>query len=223
MSSEENLNQLDESKRVSAIHRYAHLTGIDYEGLNRKEKNKLTRTQAYKQWKAIQRIKKRLQLRKAMEEAVFDPSQTMGSRYKHLDPHHIAQKAAFTSLLNKGYSTSQRPLKSLKSRGFKAKKPGMITFQKRAAKVGGGFKNVASKTFRKLTKQKEFHGKTAIMSDLEINYSKVNKLLEKSKEIKNREYKNCEKEIEIKKPMTGGSNTNVVQITPSITDTKLNF
>lgn len=145
----------------------------------------------------------------------------------------INRKAQVTALINKGFSHETKIPKSLsgapKARGFKMPKGDAIRFSKAHL---GGVPQSARVRLPRMKKMKSAPSAklTSIFSSLDIDVSKyipeatnskVDKVLSKSKELKDKEtFHNSGEptDFEIKKTMTGNSaNTNVVEINPRAT------
>ena len=141
------------------------------------------------------------------------------------------RKQQVVSFINKGFSHETKIPKTLsgapKARGFKMPTTSAIRFSK--SQLGGVAKSGRVR-LPKIKKLNPTSKTTAIFSSLDIditNYiieekiSKVDKVLQKSKEMKDKDtfHKSPEPvDFEIKNTMTGSSaNTNVVEINPQAT------
>ena len=219
----------EDRKRSTPLRKYIRYIGLDWTKMNRSQIDDIARTQAYKQFKGLRKIKKIIDKNQAdLDEA----KNIRATDYEFSQSPHATKKQVIVDLINKGYSSHYKMSKSksgsTKHRGFKAQKVKVKKFSKDIA--GHGTK---TRTLR-LPKSSEIHGKylRTMVDDIQIdtniiegdNMNQVDKLLSKSKEIKSREETNTPQDFEIQKTMTGNSaNTNTIEINPTVTaSTRLN-
>nr|QMP82878.1 MAG: hypothetical protein [Caudoviricetes sp.] len=221
----EKYNLVEDRPRSTPLRKYIRYIGMDWTEMNRKQIDKIARTQAYKQYKGLRKIKKIIDKNQAdLEEA----KNIKPMDYEFSQPAHATKKQVIVDLINKGYSSHYKMSKSKsgspKHRGFKAQKVKSKKFAKDIA--GHGTK---TRTLR-LPKSSEIHGKylRTMVDDVQIdtnilegeNMSQVDKLLNKSKEMKAKEQNQNDtpQDFEIQKTMTGNSaNTNTIEINPTVT------
>lgn len=162
----------NEGRRISSLHRFINSTGMDYEHMDRKKLNKISRQKRYKQWrkiKSIQRILARngeLQTESKFDQYDFEPHK----KYKHLDPSSISKKQAITRLIAKGFSpdhyirTARKPHKFGKKkvivgkRAYQAPKKGVYRFRRSLTSPSLIGKTT---TIKLPTKYRELRGKMA--------------------------------------------------------------
>ena len=205
-------HNLEEDYKITQLRKYINLIGLDWTKLTQKRIDSIASTEAYKQFKKLDNIKKKIKNNEIQED--------------------INRKQQVVSLINKGFSHETKIPKSLsgssKARGFKMPKSDAIRFSKSHL---GHVPQSARIRLPRIKKMKTITPKkVAIFNSLDIdikkyiseeNYNKVDKILQKSKEMKDKEtFHNSSEpaDFEIKKTMTGNSaNTNVVEINPTAT------
>jgi hypothetical protein len=221
----------EEARRLTPLRKYIRYIGLDWTKMNEKQIDKIARTQAYKQFKGLRKIKKtidkNIQNSSVQESKDVQPRQYDLHNFHKMNPAHMSKKKRIVDLINKGYSMSYKLPKSKsgspRHRGFKAPNPLTKKFHKDIP--GHGTRHVSMR----LPKGYEIHGKMALkrFEDVENQSTKllekemnqVDKLLNKSKQMKERDQANAQ-EFEIQKTMTGNSaNTNVIEINPTISST----
>lgn len=211
MSSKE--EHLTEAKRITQLRKYINLIGLDWSKITQERIDDIARTEAYKQFKKLDSIKRTIKRNQEMKE-------------------DIDRKRQVVALIGKGFSHETKIPKSLsgapKARGFKMPKSDAIRFSKSHL---GHVPQSARVRLPRIKKMKTITPKkVAIFSSLDIdiknyiseeNHNKVDKILQKSKQLKDKDtfHKSPDPaDFEIKKTMTGNSaNTNVVEINPAAT------
>lgn len=147
---------LDEGRRISSLHRFINSTGMDYEHMDRKKLNKISRQKRYKQWRKIKHVQKimarngELQTESKFDQHDFEPHK----KYKHLDPTKISRQQVISRLVAKGFSPDHYIRTARKYNKFGKKK---VTVGKRAyqAPKKGVFR------FRRSLESPSLVGKTA--------------------------------------------------------------
>ena len=211
--SEERIDQIQE-ERMSPLRKYITSIGMDWKKLSLEQLERIRNSQAYNEFRKLNTIKYKynksgpvlnaLKYNESFEEDYspiapkeYEPSK----KYKHTVQKHIARQQYYAGLINKGYSALKTaPLyKSLGPKGFKARKTDVLTFKKTGITPTGKTKVISSITKRELHKKKSI--------------PKLNHI----KEIKPENEKQCEKEFEITKTLSGeSSDTNTIQINPNM-------
>jgi hypothetical protein len=229
--SEEELQKISEEK-MSPLRKYITSIGLDWAKLSSDQIYRISSSQAYKEFRKLNSIKYKykktspvlnsLQYRSEAhipghEPKEFEPSK----KYKHLNPTHVARQQYYAGLVNKGYSALRTaPLyKSVGPLGYKARKPDVITFRKSGVSPSGKTTTVASITKRELQKKKFYSGKAATYESFNENDDAKKKAIPKlkhMKEIKPQDEKQCEKEFEITKTLTGEKSPDTIQINPNM-------
>lgn len=217
-------NLFEAGKRSTPLRKYIRYIGLDWTKMSREQIDKIAGTQAYKQYKGLRKIKKIIDKNQA---DLDEGKNIIPTDYEFSKKPHATKKQVIVDLINKGYSSHYKMSKSRsgspKHRGFKAQKIKSKKFSKDIA--GHGTK---TKTLR-LPKSSEIHGKylRTMVDDVQIdtnilegeNMSQVDKLLNKSKEMKSKEQNQNDtpQDFEIQKTMTGNSaNTNTIEINPTV-------
>jgi hypothetical protein len=224
-------------ERMSPLRKYITSIGMNWASLSPEQISKISRSEAYRQFRVLNTVKYKykhgspalnsLTYKEDIEEdaPIHEPREYEPSKkYKHLDTRHIARQQYFAGLINKGYSALKTaPLfKSVGPKGFLARKPDVITFKKHKISPTGKLTTASSITKRELHKKKEYTGKQASYEDVNIFEAESIKKkaipkMNNMKEIKPEENKQCEKEFEITKTLTGeNKETNTIQINPNM-------
>jgi len=224
-------------ERMGPLRKYITSIGMDWSKLSTEQLNRIKDSQAYKEFRKLNSIKytfkktnpilNNIRYNESVDEDYtphppkeYEPSK----KYKHLNPKHVTRQQYYAGLINKGYSALKTaPLyKSLGPKGFKARKPDVLTFRKTQVTPTGQTKVVGSITKRELHKRKEYTGKAATYEEFNT-FNEADQFKKKAipklnhmKEIKPEDEKQCEKEFEITKTLTGENQTNTVQINPNM-------
>lgn len=220
--SEEELAQLYE-ERMTSLRRYIKMIGMNWTTLSQEQIDKIASSKAYKEYQMFHKIKT-TQKQQGIGEAFvphapkeYEPSK----KYKHLNPKHVARQQYYAGLINKGYSALRTaPLyKSVGPKGYKARKTDVITFKKTGVGPSGKVRTVDTITKRELHKKREYTGKAATYESVNEGKSPLVKTIPKlkhMKEIKPQDEKQCEKEFEITKTLTGQNSPDTIQINPNM-------
>lgn len=146
----------EDGRRISALHKFINSTGMDYEHMDRRKLNKISRQKRYKQWKKLKHIQKilakngELQTESKFAQYDFEPHK----RYKHLDPTKISKQQVISRLVAKGFSPDHYVRTARKYHKFGKKK---VVVGKRAYQAP---KKQISR-FRRSLKSPSLVGKTA--------------------------------------------------------------
>ena len=225
---------LIESTRNTPLRSFIKTLGLDWTVLSRKEIDKIAVSKRYKQWKLGQKTQKivknfgQQQLRETYKPSI------RSKHYKHLDPTQVSQKKLIASLVSSGWSPSSSHIRTARKQtkfglarptvGKKAYtfRKGYLTFTQplTGKKVG------KTKEIRILKRKKQNKGKYSkdLFSDYNCDYSKtimekntnskIEKLVNKNKKIKNKLIDNDK--FRIVKTLTANKNTDVIEINPTV-------
>nr|QMP83722.1 MAG: hypothetical protein [Caudoviricetes sp.] len=215
----EKYNLNEDKLRLTPLRRYINFIGLDWSKMSTQQIDKIARMQAYKQFKGLRKIKK-----------IINKNAEASDNVQESIPSSVAKKKIIVDLINRGYSQHYKLSKSLsgspRHRGFKAPAKSSLRFSKDI--YGHGTKH---KSLRLPKKRSDVKGKVigSMIDDIEVNaqatiieakMNQVEKLLTKSKQMKEKEQNNSNttpQDFEIQKTMTGDSaNTNVIEINPTI-------
>jgi hypothetical protein len=224
--SEQEIEEIFEERETS-LRRYIKMIGLNWKNLSQEQIDKISDSQAYKQYKALRSIKYKQQQAGIKEDipSIAPKKYEPSKRYKYSDPTHVARQAYYAGLINKGYSVMKTPplYKSIGPKGYKARPVGKITFGKLGVSASGQPKTVDTITRRELKKKKEYTGKTAKyeefngLQEADSIKKKAIPKMTNMKEVKPEDEKQCEKQYEITKTLTGEKQeTNTIQINPNM-------
>lgn len=221
--SENEIETLFEERKTSLRH-YIQMIGMNWKMMSQEQIDKIANSQAYKQFKEMRAIK---QKQRSLGEDIHTPKEYEPSKkYKHLDKRHISRQQYYAGLLNKGYSALRTaPLyKSTGPKGYKARKTDVITFRKQdISPYTGKLRTTDTITKRELHKRREYTGKAATYEGFKSFLESIHDMKKKKipkmtnmREITPEDEKQCEKEFEITKTLTGDKDTNTIQINPNM-------